>query len=572
MKTSPIYENINKGQNESGMVLVTVVGLVAVAAILAAGLMTESSSHLKLARKNASLEQAFYVAEGGAERAVSYIRHYVGWLPTTCLTGTIGNGSYITFIVPTPESGSGGGQSVSGSLEINPNNSPDNEFLLIKADGSSITRDDLADDTTEYDSVPCVYYTGPALLIHVKPKGAGNQNSLSVDGVVYNFNNSTTYDIVGQMNVVVQNDSRNEGNHRANGKWQLGNVSGDDVTLSDGSTISTTDKEEYEIRSIGTADGARRTVILEGVHERSWAEYAMWYNTGPAGIFFGAGDFYGRIHANCAIKITGDPHFYDLLTSAASSWDSGTDISDAQFDQGYQLGVPTQTMASINFTNTALSNSCLLSLANLVVTGATRIRLQDSNVFISNPLRGWTNVDYAATNAYLTSTGLIYVATSGTQTGTLQVAGTNFDGRLTIAADWDIFITNHITYAANPSNGPSDDAIGLLSRHDVYIANNSPAWLNVFAHIVADGSATASTSDGKFEVIGWNSRPRTPDCETMTIYGGIVQNYRGYTSNGSGTTGYKKNYIYDTRFAEDPPPYYPTLADQYMWRAWRDGP
>lgn len=569
MKTNQEYKKNNLTQNESGIVLVAVACFAAIAAVLAVGLMTESSSQLKVAKRNVGHEQAFYVAEGGAERAVSYIR-LMGVTATTCLTGSIGNGNYITFIVPVPAAAGGGTYSLSGSCNINPNNSPDNEFLLVKPDGTSITRDDLANDTTEYDSEPCVYYSGPAMSIHIKPKGAGNQNTLIVNGVTYTLNNSTTYDFVGDMNIVIQNDSRNNGNHRANGQWQLGNISGDDVTLFDGSTVNPMDAEKYEVRSIGTVEGHRRTVILDDLHRRFWSEYAMWYNTGPSGISISGGDFHGKIHANCSIKITSDPHFFDLISSAASAWASGTDISSAIFDQGFQLNAGTQTMASVNFTNTAFTNTCLRALADLVVTGATSIRMQNTNVFISNSARGWTNVDYVASNPDFLGTGMIYVATSGANTGRVQIAGSNFNGRLTVAADWDIEITNHITLAVHPTNN-SDDAIGLLSRHDIYIMTNCPGNLNVFAHMIADGSATAATDDGKFQVVGWDSRTRAI-CQTMTVYGGIVQNYRGYTSNSSGTTGYAKNYIYDSRFADNPPPFYPTLADQYTWQAWREGP
>ena len=179
-------------------------------------------------------------------------------------------------------------------------------------------------------------------------------------------------------------------------------------------------------------------------------------------------------------------------------------------------------------------------------------------------------MNYASIDPSFLGTGLLYVATSGTQTGTVQIGGTNFDGRLTIAADWDIQITNHITYATHPTNN-ADDAVGLLSRHNIYVMTNCPGNLNIYAHMVADGSATVATDDGKFEIVGWDSRLRTI-CQTITVYGGIVQNYRGYVSNGSGTTGYAKNYIYDMRFADNPPPHYPTLDEQYTWQTWKDGP
>ncbi|MCX6993168.1 MAG: hypothetical protein NT011_08515 [Kiritimatiellaeota bacterium] len=423
-----------KTNNNSGVVLVAVVCFTAITAILALGLWSESGSQLKLADRQVRLEQAFYVAEGGAERAVSCIRNSVG-NPPGVITGAIGNGTY--------------------SVAIN--------------------------------------------LVN----GGGGQT------------------------------------------W-------------------------YTITSTGEVNSIRKAVTMTGVRQQSWARYAMWYNTGPSDITIAAGDFYGRIHANCKIKITGDPHFYDLVSSAATNWTSGTDLSGAIFDQGYVLGAPTQTLSSINFTNTASSN-CLRTLAGLVVTGATSIRLQSTNVFISNSQRGWTNVNYTSNNPSFLSTGLIYVASSGTQTGTVQIGGTNFHGRLTVATEWDVLITNHITLAVHPTNN-SDDAIGLLSRHNIFIATNCPKWLNVYAHMVADGSATPSDlSDGKFEVVGWDSRDRSK-CETMTVYGGIIQNYRGYTSDSSGSHGYYKNYIYDLRFEDNPPPFYPTMPDQYAWQGWRDKP
>ena len=59
---------------ESGVVLVAVICFTAVAAILAIGLMNESATQLRSAGKTVNFEKAFYVAEGGAERAVAYLR------------------------------------------------------------------------------------------------------------------------------------------------------------------------------------------------------------------------------------------------------------------------------------------------------------------------------------------------------------------------------------------------------------------------------------------------------------------------------------------------------------------
>lgn len=541
-----------KTHSDSGVVLVAVVCFTAITAILALGLLYESSSQMNLAKRQMTMEQAFYVAEGGAERAVSYITR-VGVTTTTNITGSIGNGTYITFIIP-----NGGSHSLSGSLGINPNNSPDNEFVLIKPDGTTITRDDLADDVNEYDSVPCVYYSGPAILVHVKPHGAGNQNTLQVDGTTYTVENSTTYDFVGEMNVVVQNDSRNNGNHRANGHWFLGTIGGNDVAIADGSGSGSGAMDEYEIHSIGTVNGIRRNVILNGVHQQSWAKYALWYNGGPGSLYFKSGEvFNGPVHANTLIYLDGSPVFNALLTSARSSW--GQWSASAVFNEGYLLNVASQTMASIRFTS-------MLANASLVLTGNSSVTLSGTNALISNAGRGWTQYPYMVP---LSSNGMVYVKTNSAN-GYVSVSGT-LDGRLSVVSDYDVWITNHVRYAEHPTNG-SDDALGLIARHDVIVRTNAPDDVEIFAHIIAEGSATSSSSDGSFYVQNYDQGdPRG----ALNVYGGIVQYYRGAVGqfnswSGVMTHGFYKNYVFDTRFATEPPPHYPALTNEYTWTNWRD--
>lgn len=541
-----------KANDNSGVVLVAVVCFTAIAAILALGLLTESSDQMKQAQRQLNLEQAFYVAEGGAERAVSYIAR-VGVTATTNITGAIGNGTYQTFIIP-----AGGSHALGGSLGINPNNSPDNEFVLIKPDGTTITRDDLAGDVTEYDSVPCVYYSGPAILVHVKPKGSGNQNTIVVDGTNFVVENSTTYDFVGEMSVVVQNDSRNNGNHRANGHWFLGTIGGNDIAIYDGSGAGGGDMDQYEIHSIGTVNGIRRNVILNGVHQQSWAKYALWYNSGPGSLYFKGGEvFNGPVHANGLVYLSDNPTFNALLTSARSTW--GEFSAAAVFNEGFVLNAASQNMASVKFTS-------MLANASLVLTGNSSLIFSGTNALISNAGRGWTQYPYMIP---LADNGLIYVATNSAN-GYVDVGGT-LDGRLSVVSAYDIRITNHIRYAVHPTNG-SDDALGLIARHDVVVRTNAPNDVEIFAHIIAEGSATSSSSDGSFYVQNYDQGdPRG----ALNVYGGIVQFYRGAvgqfdTGSGAMTHGYYKNYVFDTRFATDPPPHYPALTNEYTWSNWRD--
>jgi type II secretory pathway pseudopilin PulG len=106
---------------------------------------------------------------------------------------------------------------IGGDLNINPNNSPNNEFYLVKPDGSSIWRDDLHRDAKI--SKDGDYYNGPATFVRVKPKGNGNQNTVTLDSETYLIENRYTYKFTGDLLVRVWNDKPNKG--KAMGHWWI---------------------------------------------------------------------------------------------------------------------------------------------------------------------------------------------------------------------------------------------------------------------------------------------------------------------------------------------------------------
>jgi len=109
--------------------------------------------------------------------------------------------------------GGSGSVIIDGEININPNNSPHNEFWL--ANGSTIiaTRDDLTQDHPGY--------LGEAIHVHVKPKGNGNQNYLTVDGETLNLVNANTYDISFDSTMVnLYNDHINP-QGKAMGHWWI---------------------------------------------------------------------------------------------------------------------------------------------------------------------------------------------------------------------------------------------------------------------------------------------------------------------------------------------------------------
>lgn len=109
-------------------------------------------------------------------------------------------------------------RTLDGLLNINPSNSSNNEFTLTRGDGSTFTRDDLANAS----ALPAdgTFYSGKATYIRVKPKGNGNQNTLTVNGTAYSLLNANAYLITGtDLQVRVYNDKVNNG--KAMGKWYL---------------------------------------------------------------------------------------------------------------------------------------------------------------------------------------------------------------------------------------------------------------------------------------------------------------------------------------------------------------
>lgn len=124
--------------------------------------------------------------------------------------------------------------------------------------------------------------------------------------------------------------------------------------------------------------------------------------------------------------------------------------------------------------------------------------------------------------------------------------------------------------AYDPSKGPNDPVnlvpgtLGLIGRN-VTVATGCPTNMEIDAVIMA---GSESTSDGSFGVEDYNTKKPTG---TLKVLGGIIQKARGAVgtlSGGSLYTGYAKDYYYDARMADNPPPFFPTTGgyDRLSWR------
>lgn len=542
---------------KSGTALVVVMCTILLLSSILAVLSYYTGTHMKITRAQEDLEKSFFVAEAGLERAGQYLAGG-GSVPAT-LCGNVGDGSYVSMII-SGASITDAWHSVGGQININPNNSPQSEFSVTLPDGTTITRDTL---TTNYPG-----FIGQITLVHFKPKGNDHQNNFFVDGVAYDIDNNKTYDIVSDyMSISIYNDNVNS-NGVAMGKWWFSVAAAEADLVVDGVGSGTGNngqaRIQYSILSVGTVRGQVKVVLRETVKQKTWAKFALWM-TQNNGIYFKAGEkFYGSVYSTEQLSFSGDPEFFGDLQSAAATYAGSTNA--CIFHNGFQLGVSNQTMQSVSFTN-------LYSKSNLKLEGNTYITFATTNMLITNARMGWTNkiVNCSTDNTIYVSTAT--TGTSGTRPGDVYVGGT-LDGRATIICERDFLITNHVAYAVDPTtNMLSNDALGMIAKRDIVVTTSAPNNLKIHAHMMATGQYdTNSTSDGSFGVENYDTRAASGN---LTVVGGIVQYDRGAVgtfNSGTGAliSGFNKNYTYDTRFENDPPPNYPPLSDDLIFGYWRE--
>jgi hypothetical protein len=349
------------------------------------------------------------------------------------------------------------------------------------------------------------------------------------------------------------------------------------VTRTNGSSFSVI--STGSVNAVVHAGTVARVVSLMRVYQPSYAQYAFWVATNGAISFAITDTFNGAVHTDDQMTfITSGGQgatFHSTCTSLAATY--AGDDSGCTFDYGLGLGIFEGTMAAIDF-NSAASTSLKSIASNVgtlgtVLSGSSTITFNGGTFTITNTRKGWVN--HILTNSP-TGDNIIYVQTavSGASDilGTVYLNGGHVTGRMSIASEDDITVAGNITYTTDPVAHPtSTDALGLLSYTDVWVGTSAPNNLTIDAAIMATGASIAANSPGSFGVNNYNSgSPRG----NLNVYGGIVQEVRApvaTVNNGSVVTGYSKNYSYDPRFINTPPPYYPTVSGVLKYTSWTEG-
>jgi hypothetical protein len=350
------------------------------------------------------------------------------------------------------------------------------------------------------------------------------------------------------------------------------------VTRTNGSSFSVI--STGSVKAVVHAGTVSRVVSLMRIYQPSYAEYAFWAATNGAISFAITDTFNGAVHTDDQMTfITSGGQgatFNSTCTSLATTY--AGDDSGCTFADGLGLGVYEGTMATVDFNSAATTSLKSIATAagasGLVLSGTTTITFNGGTVSISNPLHSPAWVNHSFT---ITGDTIIYVQASNTgtaslQPGTVYLNGGKVTGRLTIASENDMTVGGNITYTTDPVAHPtSTDALGLLSYDDIYVGTSAPNNLTIDAAIMATGASSAANSPGSFGVNNYNSgSPRG----NLNVYGGIVQEVRApvaTVNNGSVVTGYSKNYSYDPRFINTPPPYYPTVSGVLKYTSWTEG-
>lgn len=364
----------------------------------------------------------------------------------------------------------------------------------------------------------------------------------------------------------------------------------------------TDEKSTKTIKSTGwmLSDPSVLETVEATFEKRSFTKYIYFSDEDPSGIWWTTYDnCYGPYHTNTFLSSKGHPNFFGKVTTVQGVVYYTNNSNDSpNFKAGYEQLTSTIDMPS--------DNSELMSYGKAdegyYYEGRTSILLNsDGTITVWNPNHTPTKQTLA-----LPENGVIYVnEKSGynysnkfdTDNGNVFISGV-LDGRLTVAAKHDIYVTgydptvsslssasatNGITYkdttfslntttgaiTVNEAGGEAEaDMLGLVADYNVVVLtqgwysgateNSARTNFNVYAAVMAiNGSFINSVF-----MNGANPDTACPNpAGTLTVRGAIIQNKRGSigyfnSSTGVTTSGYNKNYAHDTRMSYDAPPHF----------------
>lgn len=322
----------------------------------------------------------------------------------------------------------------------------------------------------------------------------------------------------------------------------------------------------WKVTSTGSYGSASRTVVC-WLAQESFSRFAYFSNsetspTGTAVAFVNADRITGAAHTNGFYTISGNPQFGDRVTSA-NQGDADYDAGTFSYSQGgtastdpakffhyrtsYAVDAPAPLGQSASFgfyggqPTVALptDSSLVKSKADLLLTG-------DATLIFSGGQTVTVKQAGLSDRVVSTASVTIYV-----DQGTASVSGT-VSGRVTVGASTGIIVTASLLYANRAT-----DVLGLITDGNVTISTST----STVADLEIDAAIMAP--EGCFTVNSYSSGVARG---TLHVFGAIIQNQRGpvgtyNSSTGTITTGYAKDYVFDSKLTNLPPLNFPQTGN-----------
>lgn len=335
-----------------------------------------------------------------------------------------------------------------------------------------------------------------------------------------------------------------------------------DVYVDPAWTNASSSLKRYLIRSRGQApNGKEQTVTVSALIE-SFASYmhAAHLESHPVWgkLYFWTGDVIdGPVYSNDELNILDvpGPLFKDIVNSASNRvhylWGATSNV----FTKGINLGMPPIDISG-QFSSGHISEvKDDADSGGLSLTGDYQLDFQsDGSLVYTDRGTGVTNMTYLSS-----LNGAIYVNGDAYVNGVLN-------GKVTVAAQDSIYISNQIVYASAVSPNPWQtnfnantvtDMMGLIASNQVQILGTSNVTIHAAVMVTADG--------GGLNAFAYNQNISKP---FIYLYGSCAQYRSGIT--GIATTppqGFGCDWKYDQRYKVDAPPNFP--YSNYVFGQWR---
>ena len=332
--------------------------------------------------------------------------------------------------------------------------------------------------------------------------------------------------------------------------------------------------------SFAVGDSAGVPGVFDGVKLTGYSYFNQFAyfsnNEHPGGntVWFITGDtLRGPVHTNDYFSMMGYPRFYSSISSA-HTYSSTQPYNTSGATNPYFAVPPVWNSAPIPFpTNVDAQRIAATSSGAMFTNSTLYVQFNVDGTYSTKTTSGGTWTSHTRPG-----NGIIFVGPpTGTSTAyTVYVQGV-VSGQYSLVCQGTINITGDITYNTDPRINPnSTDLLGLVAQKDVVLINNNASDRTIMAHIIT--MDTASTITANF----YNSQYNSITSGTLHLYGGLAVNSRGAIgTSGTPRYGYLKDYRYDSRLSNTPPPGYTSTSidstalnngQMYYLRCWANVP